>query len=91
MNDAIYHCLHGYVRGVCAVCADPEHECKSSKRPANTALLKACREELLSQWKSNHAEHCTNILPCPQTQAGPLGCQWPRPAVLSLLDERLEK
>ena len=57
----------------------------------DTALLEACREELLSQWKSNHAEHCTNILPCPQTQAGPLGCQWPRPAVLSLLDERLEK
>ena len=59
-------------------------------READTALLEACWEELLSQWESNHAEHCTNILPCPQTQAGPLGCQWPRPAVFSLLDERLQ-
>ena len=57
-------------------------------READTALLKACREELLSQWKSNHAEHCGWELPCPQT--GPVGCHWPQPAVFSLLDERLE-
>lgn len=69
----------------CPVCE------KADQIVADRALLNECREELLSQWKSNHAEHCTNILPCPQTQAGPLGCQWPRPAVLSLLDERLEK
>ena len=53
-------------------------------RAADTALLEACREELLSQWESNHAEHCNNILPC----MNPMGCQWPQPDVLARLSER---
>ena len=54
-------------------------------RAADTALLEACREELLNQWECNHSEHCTNILPCPVAS-----CNWPKPEAIARLDERLE-
>lgn len=48
--------------------------------------LSNLRAELLKQWVSNHAEHCTNVLnpdgTCPAL-TDPVGCQWPLPGIVA--------
>jgi hypothetical protein len=44
--------------------------------------IRALRLELMSQWITNHAEHCGVTVP-PWPHRG--GCQWPLPSTLSAL------
>ncbi|HLE80068.1 MAG TPA: hypothetical protein VJA25_02110 [Dehalococcoidia bacterium] len=49
-----YYCLHGYARGVCVVCVDPEHKCRVRKIPAARGKvrdLRAQNAELLEALK----------------------------------------
>lgn len=51
--------------------------------PAQTTIT-ILRAELLKAWQYNHAENCTNILPCDV----PTGCNWPLPEVLHMTPEK---